>query len=108
MLVDPQVDTYGTQQPIALLKFVMERMFFYERGKDLEKIILKDVHFLGAMNPPGNGRNSIDPRAVSQFFCFNIHSPSQESIKRILSTILDIKFGSDCQALKASLLKRAK
>ncbi|KAL8448543.1 hypothetical protein Emed_003723 [Eimeria media] len=53
----PTVDTYGTQQPVALLRFVMERMFLYERGKDLEKIILKDVHFLGAMNPPGNGRN---------------------------------------------------
>lgn len=78
----------------------MERMFFYERGKDLEKIILKDVHFLGAMNPPGNGRNSVDPRAISQFFCFNIQSPSQESVKRILSTILDLKFGPDCTALK--------
>ncbi|CDI85908.1 hypothetical protein EPH_0064790 [Eimeria praecox] len=101
----PTVDIYGTQQPIALLKFVMERMFFYERGKDLEKIILKDVHFLGAMNPPGNGRNSVDPRAVSQFFCFNIQSPSQESIKRILSTILDLKFGTDCPSLKPVLTK---
>ncbi|CDJ47273.1 Axonemal 1-beta dynein heavy chain dynein heavy chain, related [Eimeria brunetti] len=101
----PTVDIYGTQQPIALLKFVMERMFFYERGKDLEKIILKDVHFLGAMNPPGNGRNTVDPRAVSQFFCFNIQSPSQDSIKRILSTILDLKFGTDCPALKPVLTK---
>ncbi|CDJ60958.1 hypothetical protein EMWEY_00008520 [Eimeria maxima] len=101
----PTVDIYGTQQPIALLKFVMERMFFYERGKDLEKIILKDVHFLGAMNPPGNGRNSVDPRAISQFFCFNIQSPSQESVKRILSTILDLKFGPDCTALKPVLTK---
>ena len=80
----------------------MEKMFLYERGKDLDKIILKDVHFLGAMNPPGNGRNSIDPRAISQFFCFNINSPSEESIKRILSTVLEMKFGNEHQALKAS------
>lgn len=102
LLLFLQVDTYGTQQPIALLRFVMERMFLYARGKDLDKIILKDVHFLAAMNPPGNGRNFIDPRAVSRFFCFNINSPSQGSIKTILSTILEMKFGTDCQSLKAS------
>ncbi|KAL8455338.1 hypothetical protein Emag_000820 [Eimeria magna] len=95
-----KVDAYGTQQPVALLRFVMERMFLYERGKDLEKIILKDVHFLGAMNPPGNGRNFVDPRAISRFCCFNINEPSQESIKRILSAILHVKFGNELAALQ--------
>ncbi|KAL8426027.1 hypothetical protein Efla_001945 [Eimeria flavescens] len=99
----PAVDTFGTQQPVALLRFVMERMFMYERGKDLEKIILKDVHFLGAMNPPGNGRNVVDPRAISRFRCFNISEPSRESIKRILVTILEAKFADNCAALRASL-----
>ncbi|KAL8431247.1 hypothetical protein ACSSS7_005395 [Eimeria intestinalis] len=99
----PTVDTYGTQQPVALLRFVMERMFLYERGKDLEKIILKDVHFLGAMNPPGNGRNFVDPRAISRFRCFNINEPSRESIERILSQILQMKFGYDIGAIQASI-----
>lgn len=99
------MDRYGTQQPVALLRFVMERMFLYERNKELEKIILKDVHFLGAMNPPGNGRNFIDPRAVSRFRCFNINSPSQESVKRILSIILETKFGRDSAELKVGILE---
>lgn len=82
---------------MALLKFLMERMFVYERGRDLEKIILKDVHFLGAMNPPGNGRNPIDPRVVSLFSCFNVNSPSHASMERIFSSILEVKFGN-CSA----------
>lgn len=28
----PMIDTYGTQQPIALLKFLIEKDYFYERG----------------------------------------------------------------------------
>lgn len=31
----PQVDTYGTQQPIALLKLFLELGGMYDRGKDL-------------------------------------------------------------------------
>jgi dynein heavy chain len=38
----PKIDTYGTQQPLALLKFVIERAFMYERDGDLEKIIIQD------------------------------------------------------------------
>lgn len=31
----PQVDTYGTQQPIALLKLFLELGGMYDRGKEL-------------------------------------------------------------------------
>lgn len=31
----PQVDTYGTQQPIALLKLFLESGGMYDRGKEL-------------------------------------------------------------------------
>lgn len=39
----PLVDTYGTQQPIALLKFLFERGGFYDRGKDLSLMYMKDM-----------------------------------------------------------------
>lgn len=39
----PQVDDYGTQQPIALLKLLFERGGFYDRGKDLIWKNLKDI-----------------------------------------------------------------
>lgn len=54
-----QVDTYGTQQPIALLKLLFERKGFYDRGKDLNWKNLKDIGFLAAMGKAGGGRNDV-------------------------------------------------
>ena len=45
----PQVDTYGTQQPIALLKLLFEKGGMYDRGKDLNWKMFKDVQFIAAM-----------------------------------------------------------
>lgn len=39
----PLVDTYGTQQPIAFLKFLFEKGGFYDRGKDLSMMYMKDM-----------------------------------------------------------------
>ena len=49
----PQVDTYGTQQPIALLKLLVERGGMYDRGKDLNWKVFKDVQFTAAMGKVG-------------------------------------------------------
>ena len=45
----PQVDTYGTQQPIALLKLLLEKGGMFDRGKDLNWKMFKDVQFIAAM-----------------------------------------------------------
>jgi hypothetical protein len=39
----PRLDAYGTQQPIALLRQVVERRGMYDRGKELSWKNLKDV-----------------------------------------------------------------
>eukprot|EP00919_Chromeraceae_sp_WS-2016_P072391 GHVR01171232.1.p1 GENE.GHVR01171232.1~~GHVR01171232.1.p1 ORF type:complete len:2780 (-),score=639.98 GHVR01171232.1:32-7840(-) len=88
----PNTDKYGTQQPLALLKFVVERQHLYERIGELEKIILKDIEFVAAMNPPGAGRNSVDPRVVSLFSCINISFPAQTSVDTIYDSILKHRF----------------
>ena len=49
-----QVDTYGTQQPIALMKLLIERGGLYDRGKDLNWKTLRNVQFVASMAPPGN------------------------------------------------------
>ncbi len=84
----PQKDKYGTQQPIALLKLLIERGGIYDRGKELNWKFLKDVQFIGAMGAPGGGRNDIDPRFASLFNIFNIIFPRPESLTRIFSAIL--------------------
>lgn len=39
----PRVDSYGTQQPIAILKLLVERGGMYDREKDLGWRIFKDM-----------------------------------------------------------------
>ncbi|EDV22455.1 uncharacterized protein TRIADDRAFT_50643 [Trichoplax adhaerens] len=84
----PQIDTYGTQQPIALLKLLLERGGMYDRGKDLNWKYIKDISYIAAMGKPGGGRHEVDPRFISLFSIFNITFPSDESLDKIFSSIL--------------------
>ncbi|XP_027024931.2 dynein axonemal heavy chain 10 isoform X2 [Tachysurus fulvidraco] len=84
----PRVDDYGTQQPIALLKLLLDRGGMYDRGKELNCKILKDLGFIAAMGKAGGGRNEVDPRFISLFSVFNIPFPEEESLHLIYSSIL--------------------
>ncbi|XP_052801261.1 dynein axonemal heavy chain 10-like isoform X3 [Mya arenaria] len=84
----PQVDTYGTQQPVALLKLLLERGGCFDRGKDLNWKNMRDIGYLAAMGKAGGGRNETDPRFVSLFSVFNMTFPSEESLFLIYNSIL--------------------
>ena len=84
----PQVDTYGTQQPIALMKLLLEKGGIYDRAKDLNYKTLKDISYVAAMGKAGGGRNSTDPRFLSLFSVFNMAFPSDESVHKIYTSIL--------------------
>jgi len=84
----PKIDKYGTQQPIALLKFLIERNQLYQRGGDLELRDIVDTQYVGSMTPPGGGNNPVDPRFMSLFCVFNITFPSKEAIEDIYTQIL--------------------
>lgn len=45
----PRVDSYGTQQPIALLKLLLEKGGMYDRGKDTNWKLFKDILYFAAM-----------------------------------------------------------
>ena len=83
-----QVDTYGTQQPIALLKLLLEKNGCYDRGKDLNWKNMKDLSYLAAMGKAGGGRNDVDPRFISLFSVFNMTFPSNATLYHIYSSIL--------------------
>ncbi|XP_043925694.1 dynein axonemal heavy chain 10 [Protopterus annectens] len=84
----PRVDEYGTQQPIALLKLLLEKGGIYDRGKELNYKILRDLGFVAAMGKAGGGRNEVDPRFISLFSVFNIPFPAEESLHLIYTSIL--------------------
>ncbi|KAK9891062.1 hypothetical protein WA026_013388 [Henosepilachna vigintioctopunctata] len=84
----PQVDQYGTQQPIALLKLLFELGGFYDRGKDLNWKSLKDIFYFASMGVAGGGRNVVDPRFMSMFTVYNLIFPTSETLHHIYSSIL--------------------
>uniref|UniRef100_A0A8C5JYE8 Dynein, axonemal, heavy chain 10 n=1 Tax=Jaculus jaculus TaxID=51337 RepID=A0A8C5JYE8_JACJA len=84
----PKVDEYGTQQPIALLKLLLEKGFLYDRGKELNCKSIRDLGFVAAMGKAGGGRNEVDPRFMSLFSVFNVPFPSEESLHLIYYSIL--------------------
>ena len=45
----PRVDEYGTQQPIALLKLLLEKGGMYDRGKDMNWKLFKDIFYFTSM-----------------------------------------------------------
>ena len=83
-----KVDKYGTQQPIALLKLLLEKGYLYDRGKELNCKSIRDFGLIAAMGKAGGGRNEVDPRFISLFSVFNIPFPSEESLHLIYSSIL--------------------
>ena len=84
----PVVDTYGTQQPIALLKLLLEKGGFYDRGKELGFKNIKDISYVAAMGKAGGGRNPTDPRFLSLFTTINMTFPDEISLKHIYSSML--------------------
>jgi dynein heavy chain, axonemal len=84
----PRVDDYGTQQPVALLKLLLERGGMYDR-KDLNWKLFKDLVYFAAMGKPGGGRNEVDPRFISLYNVYNITFPSEESLFQIFNSILE-------------------
>ncbi|VDO04672.1 unnamed protein product [Rodentolepis nana] len=90
----PQEDNYGTQQPIALLRMILERGGLYEQGKELVWRSLRDITYIGGMGPPGGGRKSLDPRFVSFFSVFHCLSPSEDSFRSIFGNILGGHFAT--------------
>ncbi len=71
----PRVDVYGTQQPIAILKFLIEKGYIYERGANLDPKFIKDTQFISALLPPSVA-TAVDPRFLSLFSTFNLQFPS--------------------------------
>ncbi|MGH0158836.1 UNVERIFIED_CONTAM: hypothetical protein FKN15_061612 [Acipenser sinensis] len=85
---DTTVDDYGTQQPVALLKLLLEKGGMYDRGKELNCKFLRDLGFIAAMGKAGGGRNEVDPRFISLFTVFNVPFPEEESLHLIYTSIL--------------------
>lgn len=86
----PMKDTFGAQPPLEFLRHWMDYGFCYDRQKQLVKYI-NDILVVGAMGPPGGGRNPMCPRIQSRFHVINYTFPGEKSINRIFGSIINQK-----------------
>ncbi|EKX36467.1 hypothetical protein GUITHDRAFT_97557 [Guillardia theta CCMP2712] len=86
----PQKDTFGSMPPLELLKMWLEYGFWYDRAKQLKRFI-KDCFVLGALGPPGGGRNWLPQRFQSKFHCVNFTFPDDSQVRRIFGTLINMK-----------------
>jgi len=100
----PTIDDYGTQKPNALLKFLVEFNWLYQRGtKELLLREIKDVFHVGCISPTAGGNNRVDPRLMSLYNTFNITNPSEDSTKHIYNSILRKKLAEFPEEIQNSI-----
>ena len=83
----PQLDEYGSQQPIEFIRQLIDNKVFYDEKKTLKKI--KDVIFMAACAPPSGGRNKVTPRLFRHFHMIWMTELSNISMKNIFKSILE-------------------
>jgi len=84
---DSVLTAYSSQPPLELLRQVIDKRGFYDRKKLFYKEV-QDTQFVVACAPPGGGRNNVTPRLLRFFNMFNVANLSQDSMKKIFSSIL--------------------
>ena len=85
----PNVDIYRTQQPIAFLKFLIDRGTIYERNGDLYIKKIVDVQYIGSMAQPGGDNANVDPKFLALFSTLTLLLLTESSVELIYTEILE-------------------
>ena len=84
----PELEEYGAQPPIELVRQFFDHGGWYDRG-ELVMRTLQDVQFAAAMGPPGGGRNPITPRMLRHFNLVSVCDFDDASLTRVYGQIAD-------------------
>eukprot|EP00741_Cyanophora_paradoxa_P008927 tig00000142_g8641.t1 len=84
----PAREKYGAQPPIELLRQWMNfGGWFDRRSTDFKHVV--DTQFVGAMGPPGGGRNPVTHRFLRHFVLIGLTPYDDESLRTVFGTILE-------------------
>nr|VZI05919.1 unnamed protein product [Spirometra erinaceieuropaei] len=84
----PAPEVYGAQPPIELLRQWMDFNGWYDRKTIGAFRTIVDVNFLGALCPPGGGRNPITQRLMRHFNFLSFNELDESSLMTIFPTIV--------------------
>ena len=82
----PKRETYGAQPPLELMRQMVDHGGWYDR-KTLRWKKIVDVVLVGAMGPPGGGRQPVTNRMLRLMHCVSFVDMSDATIKGIFNTI---------------------
>lgn len=99
----PLKEQYGAQPPIEILRQYMDYSGWYDR-RTREFFYIADVIYVGAMGPPGGGRNTISQRFLRHFNQIAFPEVDDENMKRIFVSILESYFSPFNEDIRAKIL----
>ena len=83
----PEVELYGAQPPIELLRQLIGRRGLYDRQKLIWKSV-EDTTMICAAAPPGGGRNELTQRFTSKFNIICAPQTPKTVLSKIFNSIL--------------------
>lgn len=104
----PEVDPYGTQSAIELVRQHLDYGHWFDRTRLTPKFV-SGCQYVAAMNP-GAGSGLVSPRLQRHFATFAVGFPGPTSLLTIFQTFLDghLKdYPTEVQAVSSSLLNAA-
>jgi dynein heavy chain len=83
----PEVEQYGAQPPLELLRQLVDQGGWYDLTENEFKTI-EDTVLLSAMGPPGGGRNSVSPRLLRHYNLLCFTEFDDPTMGRIFSAVM--------------------
>ena len=100
----PVVDDYGTQQPICLIRQIIDYELVYDRSELSEQKFMKDIMFMACVNPKSGSLN-IDQRLQRHFTTVALSLPDNTTLQTIYGQILGGHFNNIDQQFKETIEK---